>query len=591
MRQFFKFTIATVVGILLCLFFLVIVASIFLYFASKEEKTIVEPNTVLHLKLDYDIPDHTQPESVGFGASSFGFKDRLGVNDIMADLDKAAQDDNVKGILLDLSNISVGMGLAEELRQKLTEFKESGKFIYAYGEMMTQKAYYLASVADSVFINPKGIVLLKGFSTELTFYKESLDRLGVEPEIFYAGNFKSATEPIRYTKMSDYNRLQIRELLNGYQKNYLETIAQARKISVEEVTDVVGQLRIQKAEDAKQHHIVDDLLYIDQVRSRLCQRMGIDADKDLPLIELKKYHSAAPATSKGFKKDKIGILFAEGDIIDGKGDEGSIASEDYINAIRKLREDKNLKALVLRVNSGGGSSLASDLILRELDLLQQKGIPVIASMGDVAASGGYYISCHADTIVAQDNTVTGSIGVFGLTVELDDFYRKKLGFTFDTVKTSQHSDFPLSPILNRDYTEGEKAIMQAGVDRIYEDFLHVVASGRGMSRDQVHEVAQGRVWRGQKAKEIGLVDVMGGLDDAVKIAAQKAGLTDNEYRTVNYPEQKDKWERILGDFMAQTRQSWLKDELGDQYIYYRQLKDILGVRSVQMKMPFDLKID
>lgn len=590
MQQFFKFTLATIVGILLCLFFLMVVAALFLYFASQEEKTIVEPNTVLHLKLDYDIPDHTQPGNVGFGAESFGFKSILGINDILADLNKAAKDDNIKGILLDLSNLSTGMGLAEELRQKLTDFKASGKFIYAYGEVMTQKAYYIASVADSVFVNPRGVVLLKGFSTELTFFKESLDKLGIEPEVFYAGNFKSATEPIRYTKMSEYNRLQIRELLNGYQKNYLETIAEARRIPFAEITDIVDKLLIQTAEDAKKYRIVDDLLYIDQVRSRLCQRIGIDADKDLQLLSLKEYHSSAPSSDKTYK-DKVAVLFAEGDIVDGKGDDSNIASEDYIKAIRKLRDDKNLKALVLRVNSGGGSSLASDLILRELDLLQQKGIPVVVSMGDVAASGGYYIAAHADTIVAQNNTVTGSIGVFGLTAELDNFYREKLGFTFDTVKTSRHSDFPLSPIINRDYTDEEKSIIQAGVNRIYEDFLKIVANGRNMTRDQVHEIAQGRVWRGQRAKEIGLVDVIGGLEDAVKLAAQKAGLPDGEYKTSNYPEQKSKWEQILGDFMTQTKQDWVKEELGEQYVYYKQLKGMLQLKGIQMRMPFELRLE
>lgn len=588
MRQFLKYTFATIVGILLCLFFLVIAAMLFLYFAAQDQSTSIEPNSLLHLKLNYAITDRTQPEGLGLTTGDFALKSNLGVNDILKNIEKAKTDDNIKGIFLDLSNLTTGMALTDEIRQQLVDFKTSGKFIVAYSELMTQKAYYLASIADAVYLNPQGLVLLKGFSSQLMFVKEALDRLGIEPEIFYAGNFKSATEPLRYTKMSDYNRLQTRALLNGFEQSYIEQIAEARKMTTAELNNIINELKVQEAKDAKQYRLVDELYYIDEVREQLKNRLGLDADDKLSLVSLSDY-DGVPATKKTkYHEPKIAIVYAEGDINTGKSDEG-IASDNYVETLRQLREDDKVKAVVLRVNSGGGSALASDIILRELNLLQQKGIPVIASFGDVAASGGYYIAAHADTIVAEENTITGSIGVFGLTMELDKFYRNKLGFTFDTVKTARYSDFPTSPLLNRQYSDAEKTIMQRGVDKIYEDFLNVVAKGRGMTRDQVHEIAQGRVWRGETAREIGLIDVIGNCETAVQLAAKRANLADDSYRVAEYPDQPDAWERIKNEISGnQSRQQWLQTELGDYYTHYNMLKKLNQMNGAQMRMPFEI---
>ena len=591
MGNLLKYVFATVIGILLCLFFLAVAAIIFLYFAAQDKPASVAPNSLLHLKLDYDIPDRTQPDGLAFNPAAFELKSKLGVNDIIKNIEKAKNDDNIKGIFLDISNLTTGLALTDEIRQKLLDFKQNGKFIVAYAEVMTQKAYYLASAADAIYLNPQGLVLLKGYSTELTFVKEALDRLGVEPEIFYAGNFKSATEPLRYTKMSDYNRLQTRALLNGFEESYVERVAEARKMSIAELNDIIGNLKVQKAEDAKQYRIVDELYYIDQVRDQLRSKLGIAADEDISLISLNKYDSAPNPVKEKYQADKVAVIYAQGDISDGKSDEG-IASENYVETIREIREDEHVKALVLRINSGGGSALASDIILRELDLLQAKGIPVIASMGDVAASGGYYIASHADSILAEENTITGSIGVFGLTMELDKFYRNKLGLTFDTVKTARFSDFPTTALLTRQYSDAEKSIMQKGVDKIYEDFLNVVAKGRNMTRDQVHEIAQGRVWRGETAKQIGLVDAIGNCQDAINIAAKKAQLADNSYRVVEYPKTQDRWERIIAELSGeQTKQRWIESELGDQYQYYKTLQNLMQLRGVQMRMPFEMEVE
>ena len=388
--------------------------------------------------------------------------------------------------------------------------------------------------------------------------------------------------------MSDYNRLQTRALLNGFEQSYIEQIAEARKMTSTELNNIINELKVQEAKDAKQYRLVDELYYIDEVREQLKNRLGLDADDKLSLVSLLDY-DGVPATEKTkYHESKIAIVYAEGDINTGKSDEG-IASDNYVETLRQLREDDKVKAVVLRVNSGGGSALASDIILRELNLLQQKGIPVIASFGDVAASGGYYIAAHADTIVAEENTITGSIGVFGLTMELDKFYRNKLGFTFDTVKTARYSDFPTSPLLNRQYSDAEKTIMQRGVDKIYEDFLNVVAKGRGMTRDQVHEIAQGRVWRGETAREIGLIDVIGNCETAVQLAAKRANLADDSYRVAEYPDQPDAWERIKNEISGnQSRQQWLQTELGDYYTHYNMLKKLNQMNGAQMRMPFEI---
>lgn len=594
MGSFLKYSFATVFGIFLFFIVAILLMAGIGFFASRKGAVKVKPNAIMSIKFDYPIEDRSKTTMPSL--TSFSFDDKkIGLNDILANIEKAQTDDHIKGIYLDLSTVTVGLGIAEEIRNKLLKFRESGKFIIAYSEVMTQKAYYLASTADKIYLNPKGVIALQGFSTELTFFKEALDRLGIEPEIFYAGNFKSATEPLRYTKMSDYNRLQTRALLDDFYQNFVTQIASSRKMSPEKLNDIIDNLLVRNAEDAKANGIVDDLLYYDQVQDELHKRTGIKADKDLEFVSIEKYTKAPDTKKKSTnKKDKIAILYAEGGIQDGEGDDSNIASLDYIKHIQDIRKDKDVKALVLRVNSGGGSALASEIIWRELELVKKQGIPIIASMGDVAASGGYYICANADTIVAQANTVTGSIGVFGVFAELGDFYKSKLGMTFDTVKTTRHSDFPTSPLLSHAFNDEDKAIVQKGVDEIYQSFLKRVSDGRNMSVDKVNEIAQGRVWTGTQAQKNGLVDVLGGVEDAIKLAAKRAGLTEGSYQVARFPEQEDKFSKLFKNFGAAAKQSAidaeLQKQLGSQYKYYQQLRTLSQLNGIQARMPFEFDI-
>ncbi|QQS30853.1 MAG: signal peptide peptidase SppA [Sphingobacteriales bacterium] len=590
MRQFFKFTLASLLGLFLFFFLFFIIFAGIVGVASRSKTEKIKPNSVLELTLNYEIPDRTKSENFFFTPGSFEVNSNLGLNDILDALENAKTDDNIKGIFLNLSATQTGFGILEEIRNKLTEFKETDKFIIAYGETMTQKAYYLASVADVIYLNPQGIVALQGFSIELTFFKNALDRLGIEPEVFYAGNFKSATEPFRYNKMSEYNRTQLREVINGFYSSYLKQVAPSRKMSESQLHDIINNLKVQNAEDAKLNGIVDELSYIDQVQNQLRDKLGLKTDEKISFVGLDKYTKTVEASKKDYKKNKVAIIYAEGGIQDGKGDENNIASEDYVKIIQKVRTDENVKAIVLRVNSGGGSALASDIIWRELKLAKEKGIPIVASMADVAASGGYYISCMADTIMAGQNTITGSIGVFGLLAEGDKFYDSKLGITFDTVKTTKFSNFPNSAILSRSITDEEKSIIQKGVDRIYDDFLTRVSDGRGMNKEAVHEVAQGRIWTGTQAKEKGLVDVIGGIEDAVELAANMANLNEDDYRTTAYPAKENAFDKIMKSFTNQSSQNILKKELGENYRYIQMLKEVQNMQGVQCRIPFDIEI-
>ncbi|MBK6611826.1 MAG: signal peptide peptidase SppA [Sphingobacteriales bacterium] len=587
--SFFKTTLATVLGIFLFFALLFVLFMVFGLAASVSSTSPIAENSILKLKLDNPIPDKSKPEDLEIGSlGQFSFAQTIGLADMINTIEHAATDNRIKGIYLELSSTPSGFANLKSLRDALANFKTSGKFIVAYGETMTQGAYFIASVADKIYLNPTGLVLLKGFSTEIPFFKNTLDKLGVEPEIFYAGNFKSATEPFRLTKMSDYNRIQTRELINGFQNIYIETVASARKMSPQQLTQIIDNLTVRKAEDAKQSGVIDELAYYDGVLNDLEARIGIakDSKEKVKFANITTYFEDVKGDFQKLTKDKIAVVYAEGSIVDGLGESGEVASEPFSKMFRRIREDEQIKAVVLRVNSPGGSALASDIMWRELKLIKEKGKPIIVSMGDVAASGGYYISCIADTIVAMPNTITGSIGVFGMMAELDNFYADKLGISYDTVKTTKFSDFPMSAIVNRDLRDEEKIIIQQSVDQIYDTFLQRVAEGRGMTRDAVHQVAQGRVWTGEQAKQKGLVDVLGNLDDAIRIAATKANIAD-KYYVRYYPTDKDFATRIMEQITGkETKQNIIKKELGPFYASYQQLKAITQMRGPQMRLPF-----
>lgn len=584
-KTFFAALFASIVGYILITIFGILILVGIIASSSKKDETKVEPNSILHVKLDYSISEKTSSSPFeNFDFATFEPSNNLGLNDILKNIKKAKEDDNIKGIFLDVSIMPNGVATTEAIRKQLIDFKTSGKFVVAYAEVMTQKAYYLTSVADKVYLNPYGLVEFSGLNTELAFFKNMLDRLGIEVQVFYAGKFKSATEPFRLDKMSEPNRQQITEYMNSIYNHYVKNIAAARKIDEKLVDSIATNLLVRRAEDAKAFGLVDELAYYDVVLDDLKNRTGKKEDEKLVSVTLNKYDKAPSKEKENFKADKIAVLYAEGDIVDGKGEKSNIGSERVAKLIRKIRQDKNIKALVLRVNSPGGSALASEIMLREIELAKKK-MPVIVSMGNVAASGGYYISCYADTILAEPNTITGSIGVFGLVPNMQGFFNKHIGITFDNVKTGKFSDLGS---LTKPINEEGKVIIQHGVDTIYYKFKKRVSEGRGMTMEAVDEVAQGRVWTGLQAKEIGLVDVIGGMDEAIAIAAYKAGL--KEYRTKEYPEEEDPFEKFFKSLKSDTETYFMKARLGEFYPVWEKVESLKNMNGIQARMPFDVTI-
>lgn len=591
MRQFFKFVLATIVGLFLTFFLFFFIGGAIISSATADEGISVKPNSILKAKLNTTLPEQSQPSPLNsFNPSSFIPKKQLGLNDVLENIRTAKDDDNIKGMYLELSGTPNGLATVSEIREAIQDFKESGKFVVTYGETMTQKAYYLASVADEVYLNPQGVISLKGYATELSFFKNMLDNLGVQPEIFYAGKFKSATEPFRRADMSEPNREQVKAFLTAFHEDYIEKVSASRNMPPNKLEQVMNELLVRNSETAKEHGIVDEIWYEDQVRDELRNKLGLDEDDKINFVDMSDYTSASNRPKKKkIAKEKIAVIYAQGSIVDGEGEDSQIGSERYAEIIRKIREKDDIKAIVLRINSGGGSALASEIIWRELQMAKEQGMAVVASMGDVAASGGYYIPVAADTIVAHENTITGSIGVFGLLMNASDFYNDKLGITFDRVKTTEFSDFPMSLFLTRSLSDPEKQVFKNGINEIYSDFKERVAEGRNTDTATVETYAQGRVWTGKQALERGMIDKLGSFQDAIDIAAGMVGL--EEYRLVEYPRQKEPFQAIMDEFLQVRVQSELKQELGPFYRHYQQLKELQTMEAVQMRIPFDLNVE
>ncbi|MBK0380881.1 signal peptide peptidase SppA [Mucilaginibacter segetis] len=586
MKQFFKFVLATVVGIILASLIPIFIFIGIIVAASGDKPVEVDANSILHIKIDYPVNERT-PNNPLSGLSFLGIPDdNVGLNDILADIKKAKNDDNIKGIFLDESYMLSGQATTEEIRNALIDFKRSGKFIIAYSEIYTQGFYYLASVADKVYLNPNGIFEFKGFSSEVTFVKGALDKLGIEAQIIKVGTFKSAVEPLIRTNMSDANRLQVTSYLGSLYDHFLSGISSSRHINKDSLFNYANTGLIQEPEDALKYKLVDGLKYKDEILNDLKARTGISERKDLHSIELGEYAKANVNTGdKTTSQDRIAIVYASGEINGGDGDDNSIGSETISKALRQVRLDSKVKAVVFRVNSPGGSSLASDVIWREV-MLTKKVKPIIVSMGDYAASGGYYISCAADSIFAEPNTITGSIGIFAILPNMQKFFNDKLGVTFDGVKTGKYADLG---DISRPLTPEEKAILQKNVNHGYDTFTKHVAEGRHKTQAYVDSIGQGRVWTGSQAIKIGLVDRLGNINDAVRSAAAKAGL--DNYRLVTYPEQKSIFSKFGQGLSAQMSAHFVKAELGDSYRYYEQIKGVTKMMRVpQARMPYDIVI-
>lgn len=590
MKDFFKFMFASMLGtfimsVILFFIFMGIVAS-FATLIEKEE-TKLSDNTLLHIELSTDITDRTPKDPFsGFDFATMESNKALGLNDILKNLDKAARDPKIKGIYLDLTSLSAGMATIEEIRDGLVKFKKSGKFLIAYSESYSQGSYYLASTADKIYLNPEGMLDFQGISAELMFFKGTIEKLDAEMQIIRHGKYKSAVEPFLLDKMSDENREQMMALIDGIWGTILAGISDSRGIAKEELNRIADGLLLKTPEDAVKFKFVDALKYKDEILAELKEKLGVEKEDDMKFVSLSKYTLAAdPSTEKPDRKNKIAVVYALGEISSGEGSDESIGSERISKAIRKARTDDKVKAIVLRVNSPGGSALASDVILREVKLAVKEK-PVVVSMGDVAASGGYYISCAASKIFADKSTITGSIGVLGIVPNLEKTMKEKLGITFDYAMSNENSNFMT---LNRPLTPYQKELIQGYIEDVYSTFVSHVSEGRNMPSDKVDAIGQGRVWIGSDAKEINLIDEFGGLTDAIEAAKELANLT--TYSIKDLPEQEDPFEKIINDIFGDASiESHLKSELGDNYRLYQYLKYWKEATGVQARMPFDVYV-
>jgi protease-4 len=587
MREFFKYVLATVVGFIISIFvisiFFIILITALVSSISEDKKVDVASNSVLYLNLDQNIKERT-PNNRFDNLPIIGSEEKsIGLRDLIRAVKAAKTDPDIKVIYLTTTSPSGGKATLKEVRDALIDFKTSKKQIIAYSEVYSQDAYYLASVANKVYLNPQGALEFKGYSSQLMFFKGALEKLGVEAQIIRVGNYKSAVEPFINEKMSDYNRQQVTAYVGGLYNTFLDGIATTRKINRDSLFNIANNYKIQRPEDALAYKMVDGLRYKDQVIDELKSLSGIDKDKKINTVSINDYAENV-SKEKTLGRKKIAIIYTNGNIISGEGDDESIGSERISRAIRKARLDSNIKGIVLRVNSGGGSALASDVIWREVTLTK-KVKPVIASFGDVAASGGYYIACAADSIFVQPNTITGSIGVFGIIPNFQNLLNNKLGITFDGVKTGKYADIMS---VNRPLTAGERFIIQNDVNHIYDTFTSRVADGRKKSKAYINTIGGGHVWVGTDAIRIGLADRVGSFEDAVVAAARKAKV--KEYRVVEYPEKIDPLKSLMETSTDKIKVYYAKQEFGDNFMLYQQMKKAIQNSGVQARMPFEITV-
>ena len=606
LREFFASFLGIIFGMLAIILITVgIVSSL----GSGKPKT--KPNSILKLSFNKPIPEHTNnvasdPASLDFSGM---FGENIGLNDIIKLIDHAKTDANIKGIYLELEGAPGGFATMKKLRESLESFKAAGKFVISYGTAYSQKTYYLASAAEKVYLHPMGGLDFMGFSGQIMYYKGLMDKAGVKAQIYYAGRFKSATEPFRRSDMSPENRKQVSEYIGGAYKQYLEVISKSRKIAADSLYSIADKALIRNAKDAQTYGLVDGLRYKDEIIDDLRKRVGISSDKkkDLEVVGLEKYYEINKdkinKSKAKAKASKIAVVYAEGSIVDGEGDKGSIGGDNYARIIRELRNDDDIKAIVLRVNSGGGSALASEIIWREIEKAKEKGIKVVTSMGDVAASGGYYIAANSNKIFAESNTITGSIGVFGMIPNTRELFEKHMGLTMDTVKTGRFSTMSSDGGMFYAFNEEEGKMITESIEEIYDIFKTRVTDGRSkagvsiMNRSHVDTIAEGRVWLGNIAKEIGLVDELGGLDDALKSAAKLANLSD--YKISYYPKVKSFEESLFSFGEEDDKKTMISPEmiqdalsssiLGEDFAHLLKIiREIKNTKGAQARMPYEV---
>ena len=592
MKDFLKFTLATVTGIILSSIVLFIIGMVTLFgiVSTADTETIVKKNSVMMLDLNGVLVERTQESPLGILSQLFSDdSNTYGLDDILSSIKKAKENENIKGIYLQASMLGTSYASLQEIRNALLDFKESGKFIIAYGDSYTQGLYYLSSVADKVLLNPKGMIEWKGIASAPLFYKDLLQKIGVEMQIFKVGTYKSAVEPFISTEMSPANREQVTAFINSIWGQVTEGVSASRSLPVDSLNALADRmLMFYPAEESVQCGLADTLIYRNDVRNYLKQWVDLKEDDRLPVLGL----SDMINVKKNMPKDKSGnivaVYYASGEITDyssSSTSEEGIVGTKVIRDLRKLKDDEDVKAVVLRVNSPGGSAFASEQIWHAVKELKTEK-PVIVSMGDYAASGGYYISCVADTIVAEPTTLTGSIGIFGMVPNVKEL-SEKIGLTYDVVKTNKFSDFGN---IMRPFNQDEKTLMQMMITQGYDTFVNRCAEGRLMSKEAIEKIAEGRVWTGEAAKELGLVDVLGGIDTALEIAVRKAGI--EGYTVVSYPAKQDLLSSLLNTKPTNNyvESQILKSKLGEYYQQFGMLKNLKERSMIQARIPFELNI-
>ena len=588
MKSFVKYTFATVVGIFITLtiFTVISIVSIAGMIATEGMTAPIKDNSILRINMAGELTERADANP--FASLMGDMAATVSLEDALLALKKAATNDKIKGVYLTGSSLATQPAMAQELRQALVEFKKSGKWIVAYGDSYSKMAYYLASVADSVLLNPEGVVEFNGLASHVMFYKDAMDKLGVKMQVFKVGTYKSAVEPFIASEMSPANREQVTSYLFNVWGNMLKDVAESRNIEVGRLNTIADmQTSFSTPGVSLQNGLVDALCYMDQVKTILQEKCGLDADDELTFASI---DDVAKSETLNEKVDKqVAVYYADGQIVQdpttGLGQTSAeIVGSKMIKDLQKLRNDDDVKAVVIRVNSPGGSAFASEQIWREVCLLKEKK-PVIVSMGGLAASGGYYISCAANKIYAEPTTLTGSIGIFGMIPDFSELVTKKIGVKFDVVKTNEMADLGS---IGRPVNQIEGAQLQHMINRGYELFTQRVADGRGMSQDSVKLIAEGRVWTGEQGLKIGLVDELGNLDDAVAYAAEVAELS--KYRTVAYPAPANPFEQLLETKKTGYLDSHLRSIMGEHYAAFSILNNIQNLDRVQARMPYEPNI-
>lgn len=576
--KFLRNLLATITGLFVFTLIMFLILIIIASAGSEKDLIKLKDNTVLHLKLDKQILER-EVEDPFEGLPMFANLQEggIGLMEFKEAIKHAAEDEKVKGILLETPYLMAGISTIDEMREALEAFKASGKFLYSYSEMYTEGAYYLASVADQVFLNPDFAMLeFNGLNIESMYFKGLFEKLEIEPITFKVGDYKSISEPFDRKDMSAGVKKRYSELLDKIHGNLLNKMASSRSMSFEEIKNISDSALVNLESDAISYGLVDQLAYRDEVIELIKEKLEVEDEDDIKFVSYKKFRNSYKSGKSS--KNRIAVIIASGNIVSGKGENNNIGSAKYAKEIKQAADNDKIKAIVIRINSGGGSALASDVMWREIKLASEKK-PVIASMSDVAASGGYYMAMACDTILAQPNTITGSIGVFAMIFNIKDFLGNKLGITTDNVKTGHLSDLysmtgPLS--------EFEKNYIQKGTDQAYKAFISKAAESRSMDVDEMEPFASGRVWTGDEALENGLIDILGDLDDAIAIAAEKAGVAD-DYRIRVYPIQKDPIDEILQSLSGDTEARVLSEKLGVFYPYVQSLESLKELQGIQAR--------